>query len=219
MGLVLASPKKITIRKSLRLNFSAINNEAEYEALLAGMAMVQKMYGKTVEIFSYSRLVVGHVKGELEARDVRMQEYLNQVRHLQSGFKSFSLLHIPTNENTHANSLATLATSSAQGLPQVILIEDLCKPTELKREMVHIYQIRVGPNWMDSIVLFLKEDILPEEKSKVDKVRRKTPWFWLSEDKKLYKYSFSGPYLLCIHLEASELLLEELHEGIYESHT
>ena len=72
---------------------------------------------------------------------------------------------------------------------------------------------------MDSIVLFLKEDILPEEKSKADKVRRKTPWFWLSEDKKLYKCSFSRPYLLCIHFEASELLLEELHEGIYESHT
>jgi len=35
----------------------------------------------------------------------------------------------------------------------------------------------------------------------------------------LYKRSFSGPYLLCIHLEASELLLEELHEGICGSHT
>ena len=40
----------------------------------------------------------------------------------------------------------------------------------MKREMVHIYQIHVGPSWMDSIVLFLKEDILPEGKSKVDKV-------------------------------------------------
>ena len=37
---------------------------------------------KAVEIFSDSRLVVGQVRGELEARDVRMQEYLNQVRHL-----------------------------------------------------------------------------------------------------------------------------------------
>ena len=40
MGLVLVSPKKITIEKSLRLGFSATNNEAEYEALLMGMAMV-----------------------------------------------------------------------------------------------------------------------------------------------------------------------------------
>ena len=85
--------------------------------------------------------------------------------------------------------------------------------------MVLIHQIRVGPRWMDSIVLFLKEDVLPENKSEVDKVRRKAPRFWLSEDQKLYKWSFSGPYLLCIHPEAVELLLEELHEGICESHT
>ena len=68
-------------------------------------------------------------------------------------------------------------------------------------------------------MLFLKEDVLPEGKSKADKVRRKAPRFWLSEDQKLYKRSFSGPYLLCIHPEAVELLLEELHEGICGSHT
>ena len=72
---------------------------------------------------------------------------------------------------------------------------------------------------MDSIVLFLKHDMLLEEKSKADKVRRKAPRFWLSNDQKLYKCSFSRPYLLCIHPEASELLLEELHEGICGSHT
>ena len=58
MGLVLISPEKITIEKSLRLGFSAINNEAEYEALLIRMAMVHKMGGKVVEIFLDSRLVV-----------------------------------------------------------------------------------------------------------------------------------------------------------------
>ena len=72
MGLVLISPKKITIEKSLRLGFSATNNEVEYEALLVGMTMVQKMGRKVVEVFSDSRLVVGLVKGELEARDARM---------------------------------------------------------------------------------------------------------------------------------------------------
>ena len=57
--LVLVSPKKITIEKSLRLGFLTTNNEVEYEALLMGMVMVQKMGGKIVEIFSDSRLVVG----------------------------------------------------------------------------------------------------------------------------------------------------------------
>ena len=73
VGLVLISPVKIIIEKSLRLDFSAINNEAEYEALLVGMTMVQKMGRKAMEIFLDSRLIVGQVQGELEAKDVRMK--------------------------------------------------------------------------------------------------------------------------------------------------
>ena len=77
VGLVLISPERIIIEKSLRLDFSATNNEAEYETLLAGMTMVQKMGEKALEIFLDLRLIVSQVEGELEARDLRMQEYLN----------------------------------------------------------------------------------------------------------------------------------------------
>ena len=59
VGLVLVSPEQIIIEKLLRLGFSTTNNEAEYEALLVGMTMVQRMGGKAMEIFSDSRLVVG----------------------------------------------------------------------------------------------------------------------------------------------------------------
>ena len=72
---------------------------------------------------------------------------------------------------------------------------------------------------MDSIVSFLKEDVVPEDKFEAEKVRRKAPRFWLSKDQKLYKRSFSGLYLICVHPEAVEPLLEELHEGICGSHT
>ena len=58
-----------------------------------------------------------------------------------------------------------------------LFVEDLCKPTEMKREVARIHQIRVDPSWMDPIVLFLKEDILLEEKSEIDKVQRKAPQF------------------------------------------
>ena len=58
MRLVLVSPKQITIEKSLRLGFSATNNEAKYEVLLEGMFLVQRMGGKVVKIFSDSRLVI-----------------------------------------------------------------------------------------------------------------------------------------------------------------
>ena len=79
VGLVLISPEKLVVEKSLRLGFTATNNEAKYEALLEGMPMVHKMGGKSVTIFSDSRLVVGQVKSELEAKDERMRGYLTQV--------------------------------------------------------------------------------------------------------------------------------------------
>ena len=72
---------------------------------------------------------------------------------------------------------------------------------------------------MDSIIRFLREDILLEEKIEADKIRRKAIGYWLSEDHELYKCSFSRPYLLCVHPELTESLLEELHEGICGSHT
>ena len=141
MGLVLISSKRITIEKSLRLDFLVTNNEAKYEALLEGMSIVQKLGGKAINMFSDSRLIVGQMNEELEVRDKRMQEYLDQAKCLRSNFDSFSLLHIPRSRNTHANSLATLATSSGQSLPRVILVEDLYKPIVTKREVVHVHHV------------------------------------------------------------------------------
>ena len=92
------------------------------------------MVGKSVKVFSDSRLVVGQVKGEFEAKDERMQGYLSQVKCLKSEFDFFDLLHIPRNGNAYVDSLAMLATSSAQDLPRVILVKDLYKPTETRRE-------------------------------------------------------------------------------------
>ena len=91
---MLISPEKINVEKSLRLDFSATNNEAEYETLLTGMVMVQRMGGKLVKLFSDSRYVVSQVKGEFEAKDERMQGYLSQVNCPQLKFDSFDLLHI-----------------------------------------------------------------------------------------------------------------------------
>ena len=70
------------MEKSLKLGFLATNNEVEYEALLEGMSMVHKMRGKSIAIFSDSRLVVSQVKSELEVKDERMRGYLTRVQHL-----------------------------------------------------------------------------------------------------------------------------------------
>ena len=187
MGLVLISSEKLVVEKSLRLGFSATNNETKYETLLEGMSMIHRIGGKLVTMFSDSRLVVDQVKGELEARDDRMRGYLTRVKYLQKNFESFDLQHILRGGNTHADSLATLVTSSAQNLPRIILVEDLGKPLGEKGKMIYVSHVRVGPSWMDPIIQFLNKDVLPEDKSEAEKIRRKAPRFKLSEDQKLYK--------------------------------
>ena len=139
------SSEMVIVEKSLRLDFPATNNEAEYEALLEGMTMVRRMGGKPIKLFSDSRLVVGQVKGEFEVKDERMRGYLSQVKIMQTKFESFSLLHIPRNGNAHADSLAMLATSSAQNLPRIILVEDLHRPSATVN-MVQINRVRAGPS-------------------------------------------------------------------------
>ena len=95
---------------------------------------------------------------------------MSQVKHLQLDFESFDVSHVSRSGNTHADSLVTLATSSTQGLPRVILVEDLCRADRVKEDIVQIHQVRVGPSWMDPIMSFLKDDTLPEEKSETEKI-------------------------------------------------
>ena len=88
-----------------------------------------------------------------------------RVQHLQKNFESFDLQYIPRGGNTHADSLATLATSSAQNLPRIILVEDLGRTLVEKGKMIYVPHVRVGPSWMDPIIQFLSKDVLPKDKS------------------------------------------------------
>ena len=95
---------------------------------------------------------------------MRMQEYLNQVKRLRPSFDLFSLSHIARSGNSHADSLATLVTSSTGQLPRIILVEHLGGASKVAKKTTLVHQTRVGPSWMDPIVAFLKDDILSEVK-------------------------------------------------------
>ena len=73
-----------------------------------------------------------------------MQKYLCQIRSIQEKFEVFDLSHIPRSGNTHADSLATLAMSSAQDLPRVVLVEDLSTHTSVHYGTLRIHQIKLG---------------------------------------------------------------------------
>ena len=112
-----------------------------------------------------------------------------------------------------------LATSLGSNLPKVIIVEDLVAPSQDDQPSIRVHSVQVRPSLMDHLVSFLKDGSLPEDKGEAEKIHRKTPHYWLSEEQNLYKRSHSGLYLLCMHPEAVEPLLKELYEGICGSHT
>ena len=95
IGIVVITPEKLVMEKSLRSGFLASNDETEFEALLARKTMVNQLKGEVVEVYSNSWLVVGQVNREFEARDKHMRGYLIRVKQAQVHFKSFTLMQIP----------------------------------------------------------------------------------------------------------------------------
>ena len=71
-GVVLISPKRETLKYAVRLQFSAMNNEAKYEALLTGLSLANALRAKNLIVQADSHLKIGQVKGDYEVKEERM---------------------------------------------------------------------------------------------------------------------------------------------------
>ncbi|GAV73794.1 RVT_3 domain-containing protein [Cephalotus follicularis] len=110
-GLVLMSPDGWTLEYALRFKFKATNNEAEWEALIAGLTIAKHLEAQKVEASSDSQLVVGIEKGEYEAREESMAKYLSHFQSMKSAFEFLRILKVPRAENARVDQLSKLATT------------------------------------------------------------------------------------------------------------
>ena len=85
-GIVITSPKNDVLKYGVQLKFSITNNEAEYEALLAGLRIARALGAEKIVLKSDSQLVIGQVRGDFKAKETRMQKYLKLVNQLVSTF-------------------------------------------------------------------------------------------------------------------------------------
>ncbi|KAG7557017.1 Ribonuclease H domain [Arabidopsis suecica] len=123
IGIRLETPTNEIIEQSFRLMFPASNNEAEYEALLAGLRLALAIGAEKIIAYCDSQLVVNQFAGDYEAKAPRMEAYLSAVKKLAGKFKEFELVRIPRGENTSADALAALASTSDPELKRVIPVE------------------------------------------------------------------------------------------------
>ncbi|GJS51876.1 reverse transcriptase domain-containing protein [Tanacetum coccineum] len=79
-GLVLISPTKTEYTYALRLNFESTNNQAEYEALLAGLRIAKKVGVQSLSVNVDSMLVASQINGNYEACKENMNRYLSKAK-------------------------------------------------------------------------------------------------------------------------------------------
>ncbi|GAV85817.1 RVT_3 domain-containing protein [Cephalotus follicularis] len=137
-GLVLTSPDGWTLEYALRFGFKATNNEAEWEALIAGLIIVKHVEVQKIEASSDSQLVVGLVSGEYEAREESMAKYLAHVQSLKSAFQVFRVLKVPRAENAKVDQLSKLAITEELKKNQTVLVNYPDRPTISETDVMDI---------------------------------------------------------------------------------
>ena len=120
-------------------------------------------------VHSDSQLVVGQVSGSFEAREDSMAKYLEKVKEFTPAFDNFNIKQIPRSENARADLLSKLATSDPAELPKGILFEVLKHPSTEEPQLV--MDIDHGPSWVDPLITYLRDGILPQDAKEARKLR------------------------------------------------
>ncbi|GAU44435.1 hypothetical protein TSUD_129290 [Trifolium subterraneum] len=91
-GIILESGDGVLIEVSLGLSFPTTNNQAEYEAFLAGLRLAEDMGAEEIKLFTDSQLVASQVSGEYQTKEERLLEYLNLIKTKLAKFKETETL-------------------------------------------------------------------------------------------------------------------------------
>ncbi|XP_075645592.1 uncharacterized protein LOC142616682 [Castanea sativa] len=214
VGVIIVTPGGEKLRNGVQLKFPATNNEAEYEGILTGLRLRKALGAKNLLIQSDSKLVIGQIKEEYEAKEERMQKYLKLTKHLAREFDKLEFVQIPRGQNMAANKIAKMA-SSEEGSTSVEVDMEIQKCPSI--EEVPTFAIHNINSWMTAIVFFLQDKHLPQDAKKAKKIKKRAVRFTILNDT-LYKRGFSMPYLKCVDEEEVKYILEEIHKGVCRDH-
>ncbi|XP_071742632.1 uncharacterized protein [Rutidosis leptorrhynchoides] len=151
-GVILTGPDGEEHTYALRFNFDVTNNEAEYEALLAGMWIAHKLNVKVMHAYVDSKL-----------------------------FEAFQVSHVMRGQNKKADTLSKLAALAFDHLGKRILIEKLHAKSIVMMPLVALVEESIS-TWMTPLIAFLRDGTLPADSADAKKVRTKAPMYALEGD-------------------------------------
>ncbi|GFZ21534.1 hypothetical protein Acr_29g0006960 [Actinidia rufa] len=148
-----------------------------------------------------------------------MAKYLKVAKSLNSEFRAVKIEQVERELNAHADALAYLASVFEGEIGRTIAVNVVSVPSIEETQISILVNTKLGLSWMDPIVNYLRTDRLLDDRKEAHKIRIKAARFWISPSGDLYKRSYQGPYLLCVHPSLVEDVLYEIHEGMCGLHS
>ncbi|XP_042467184.1 uncharacterized protein LOC122050335 [Zingiber officinale] len=212
IGILLISLKEDRMHLSIRLEYRATNNEAEYEALIADLQAARHVGATKVLLHSDSQLAAQQLNRTFEINSARLRLYADAFKKLKANFQEVVIYKIPRSENQATDELAKLASA----MTPIITTS----PIEQVSLMAHVDrsgEIPLPKDWRTLIIRFLQSGALPGG-HEVDRILRRRAARFTPVGEQLYKKAFSRPLLKCVGAEDAKYILQEVHQGSYGGH-
>ncbi|XP_021755967.1 uncharacterized protein LOC110721143 [Chenopodium quinoa] len=141
----MTSPEGNVFEYAIKFKFKAFNNEAEYEATLAGLRMSLAAGARKVHLQTDSQLVANQLQGAYEIREATMMKYVTKVKELAAQLVHFQIDLVPRAGNSQADALSKLASSTLQSLTRTVMVEVLEESSIAEKEQAK--KVMKDANW------------------------------------------------------------------------
>jgi ribonuclease HI len=186
---VLIPPEGDILKYVVQLEFSAINNIAEYEGLVMSLRLAKDLSIRQLLIRGDSQLVARQVQKEYDCNNDKIVMFLAKMCRMEKFFDRFEVRYVPRLDNRDADHLAWIAFSRAPTPPDII-IEKLTKPSirpveevvdAAKPDLMVIDEPDQGLayDWMSPIKMFLDNQPPSDNNAKVEHIAHKSKMYHL----------------------------------------
>lgn len=218
-GIILQRPEKLQLEYAIHFSFRTTNNEAEYEALLAGLEVAEEIGVRSLVIFTDSQLVVSQVKGTFEVNEQKLLDYKELVIKSLKIFREVELNLVKRNSIEEADMLAKLGTAKNTEQDKWIQVRALpCSAIQAYQENLEITQEE--EDWRTKIKNFITGKEIPEDRMELKKIRNQAAQYVMQEKDLYRRKAGTGTFLLriCVTLENGKDIAKSVHSGGGGSH-
>ena len=216
--MVFVTSDGLVLKQTITLGFIESNNEAEYEALLAGLRMAKDLAVKKLAIHFDSHLITNQTTVEYIAKHPRVAQYLEKVRKQLEAFHTYTLTQVLRADNAHVDALPGLGSALDHQLKRSIPVEYLDQPNIEVEPAIEVSQVSTTPNRQDSTIDYLVNGTFPMKRLESRKLQIRATRYYMWNNI-LIRRSYTRPHLRCLTPPDDMKVICSIHESVCGNHS